>query len=83
MDAKTKEKVYIVGGPKFGSPEGHTLLVNKALYGLRSSGHRWHERHTNVLRSIGFATCKTKAYIWIQENDGLYEYIAVYVDDLC
>jgi hypothetical protein len=32
LEAITKEKVYIVGGPEFGSLEGHTLLVDKALY---------------------------------------------------
>jgi hypothetical protein len=36
LEAKTKEKVYIVGGPEFGSLEGHTLLDDKTLYGLRS-----------------------------------------------
>jgi Reverse transcriptase (RNA-dependent DNA polymerase) len=38
LEAKTKEKVYIVAGPEFGPMEGHTLLIDKALYGLRSSG---------------------------------------------
>jgi hypothetical protein len=33
LEAKTKEKVYIVGGPESGPLEGHTLLVDKALYG--------------------------------------------------
>jgi Reverse transcriptase (RNA-dependent DNA polymerase) len=42
LEAKTKEKVYISGGPEFGLLEGHTLLVDKALYGLRSSGLCWH-----------------------------------------
>jgi hypothetical protein len=42
LEVKTKEKVYIIGGPEFGPLEGHTLLVDKALYGLRSSGLRWH-----------------------------------------
>jgi Reverse transcriptase (RNA-dependent DNA polymerase) len=82
LEAKTKEKVYIVGGPEFGSLEGHTLLVDKALYGLRSSGMRWHERLADVLQSIGFTQCKAEADIWMRENEGLYEYIAVYVDDL-
>jgi hypothetical protein len=48
LEAKTKEKV---DGPEFGTLEGHTLLVDKALYGLRSSGLRWHERLADVLRS--------------------------------
>jgi Reverse transcriptase (RNA-dependent DNA polymerase) len=52
------------------------------LYGLISSGLRWHEKLTDVLRSIGFDQCKAEADIWMRKNDGLYEYIAVYIDDL-
>ena len=40
LEAETKEKVYIIGGPGFGELEGHTLIIHKALYGLRSSGFR-------------------------------------------
>jgi hypothetical protein len=29
-----------------------------------------------------FTPSKAEADIWMQENDGLYEYIADYVDDL-
>ena len=38
LEATAKEKVYIIGGPEFGSLEGHTLIIFKALYGLQSSG---------------------------------------------
>ena len=82
LEAKTKEKVYIVAGPEFGPLEGHTLLIDKALYGLRSSGLCWHQRFSDVLRDMGFSPSKAEADIWMRENDGLYEYIAVYVDDL-
>ena len=44
LEAKTKEKVYIIGGTGFGELEGHTLIIYKALYGLKSSGARWHEK---------------------------------------
>jgi Reverse transcriptase (RNA-dependent DNA polymerase) len=47
-----------------------------------SSSLKWHERLADVLQSIGFAQCKAKADIWMHKNDGLYEYNAVYVDDL-
>ena len=43
LEAKTQEKIYIIAGPEFGPLEGHTLVMNKALYGLRSSGLRSHE----------------------------------------
>jgi hypothetical protein len=42
LEATTKERVYIVGGSEFGELEGHTLVIHKALYGLRSSGLFWH-----------------------------------------
>jgi hypothetical protein len=43
LETKTKERVYIHAGPKFGELEGHTLVIFKALYGLHTSGLRWHE----------------------------------------
>jgi hypothetical protein len=82
LEATTKEKVYIIGGPEFGSLEGHTLIIFKALNGLRSSGLCWYQRFSDVLRAIGFHQTRAEAEIWMRENDGLYEYIAVYVDDL-
>ena len=41
LEAKTKEKLYIVAGPEFEELEGHVLVIYKALYGLKSSGLRW------------------------------------------
>jgi hypothetical protein len=34
LEAKTSEMVYIVAGREFGSREGHTLVIFKALNGL-------------------------------------------------
>ena len=50
LEAKMLEKVYITASPEFKGKEGHTLVVYKALYGLRSSGLRWHERLADCLR---------------------------------
>ena len=83
LEAKTKEKVYIIAGPEFGSLEGHTLVMNKALYGLRSSGLRWHEQLADSLRDIGFIATKAEDDIWFRRNGHHYKYIASYVDDLC
>jgi hypothetical protein len=54
LEAKTKEKVYIIAGSEFGELEGHTLIIDKALYGLRTSSARWHERFADCLRNMGF-----------------------------
>ena len=78
----TQEKVYIVAGPEFGKHEGHTNIINKALYSLKSSGLRWHERFSEVLMDMGFIPLKAEHDIWMQEKDRTYEYIGVYIDDL-
>jgi Reverse transcriptase (RNA-dependent DNA polymerase) len=82
LEAKTSEQVYIIAGPEFGELEGHILVVVRALYGLRSSGARWHDRFADCLRDMGFSACKAEPDIWLKDNGGIYEYIAVYVDDL-
>jgi hypothetical protein len=82
LEAETLEKVYIVAGPEFGELEGHALVIFKALYGLRTSGLRWHERFADCLRDMGFEPSKSEPDIWMRKNGNVYEYIAVYVDDL-
>ena len=83
LEAQTKEKLFIIKGPEFGSLEGHTLVINKALYGLRSSGLRWHEKLADSLREMNFYPTKAEEDIWMRRNGEHYEYIASYVDDLC
>ena len=78
----TKEKLFVKAGPEFGDQEGRILLVEKALYGLRTSGVRWHERLANRLRGMGFFPCKAEPNIWMREKADHWEYIGTYVDDL-
>jgi len=82
LEAYTKEKVYFVAGPEFGELEGHTLIVVKALYGLRSSGARFHDRFTDTIREMKFFPCKADPDVWIKDCGTHYEYVCVYVDDL-
>ena len=50
---KTKEKVCITAGPEFGAILcRNNLIINKALYGLRTSAARFHE-NLSLLR-LGF-----------------------------
>jgi hypothetical protein len=74
---------YIVAGPEFGQLEGHYLIIVKALYGLHTSGLRWHERFADCLCNEGISPCKAEPDIWMRLNGNLYEYVATYVDDLC
>jgi hypothetical protein len=60
-------------GAEVGDLAGHTLLIFKALYGLRSSGLCWHQCFADVLPSMGFIQSKAKTDIWMRENNGFYE----------
>ena len=86
LNAKTKEKIWTVAGPEFGTMQGRPLVVIKSLYGLKSSGARFHEHLADTLRSMGFQPSKGDPDMWIRQNthDGkkYYEYVCTYVDDL-
>ena len=44
LQALTKEKLYIVGGPEFVELQEHVLVMYKALYGTRSGEACWHDK---------------------------------------
>ena len=85
LEAFTDEKLYIIVGPEFLELEGYILIFLKALYGLKSSGKRWAEVIHGILRDMKFLPSKADPCIWLRKAPNLkcYEYIAVYVDDLC
>jgi hypothetical protein len=77
LETFTSEKVYIVAGPEFKELEGHILLISKALYGLHSSGARWHDRFADCVSALGFFPCKSEPDIWMRKNKDIYDYVAV------
>ena len=83
LEAKTKEKLYIVAGPEFEEPEGHILVVYKALYGLKNSGLRWSQKINDIMLDMGFSPCKADPCVWLRKSKCAtkYEYVAIYVDD--
>ena len=82
LESYTNEKVYFIAGPEFGPLEGHTMVIVKALYGLRTSATRWAERLADVLRAEGFTPSLADENLWIRDAGDVYEYVCVYVDDL-
>ena len=58
LEAKTKEKLYIVAGPDFEELEGHILVIYKALYRLKSSGLRWPQTIHDIMLDMGFSLSK-------------------------
>jgi Reverse transcriptase (RNA-dependent DNA polymerase) len=76
------EKLMITAGPEFNKLEGHTLIIYKAVYGLRSSGACWHEKLSDMLKDMEFTPCISDPDVWIKDCDTHYEYVCVYVDDI-
>lgn len=79
---RTREKVYVIAGPEFGKDEGKRMIIEKGLYGLRTSGARFHETLAAKLRDMGFFPSKADEDLWMRSQGDHWEYIAVYVDDL-
>ena len=82
LESFTKEKVCFIAGGEFGELAGHTFMIIKAQYGLKSSGKMWHDRLFDVLYDMGFRPSKAEEDIWMRDMGDHYEYLACYVDDL-
>jgi hypothetical protein len=54
----------------------------RALYGLRTSCARWHDRSADVMHLWGLIPCKAGPDVWIHNCITHYEYVLVYDDDI-
>ena len=57
-------------------------MTEKALYGLRTSGARFHAKFADTLRAMGFTPTYADPNVWIRDAGDVYEYVVVYVDDI-
>ena len=71
---KTKEKVFIIAGPEFGDElMGKTLIIHKALYGMKSSSARFHEHLSATLLSMEYKPSKADYDLWMKHVGDHYE----------
>jgi hypothetical protein len=87
INAPTKEKVYATAGPEFGSNQGQPVLIVRALYGLKSSGARWHDHLAAILCDDGFKSSLADPDVWMRKARKpcgflYWEYLLAYVDDI-
>ena len=82
LEAKMREKEYIIAGPELREQEGHTLIIDKALYGLKLNEKMLAERCSDILLGMDFVKSRTEDDIWKRDMNDHYEYIARYADDL-
>jgi hypothetical protein len=62
-------------------------MIVRALYGLKSSGARWHDHMAQTLRDMGYVTCVADHAVWMKAKvkptgDEYWEYILIYSDDI-
>ena len=65
LQALTRDKLYIVGGPEFEELQGHVLVMYKALHGTRSGGACWHD----MINSLTYSTTWVSSH---QEQTQIY-----------
>jgi len=82
LEANTREKLAIVGGPEFGELSGHTRILMKALHGARTSGNRFAEKLADDLLNLGFFQCQHDPAIWMRDCGDHCEHLCTWVDDL-
>ena len=84
LEAFTTEKVCFYAGFEFESIGlgGHLLIITKVLYGLKSSGARFHDLLADVMHDLGFFPSHADPDIWMRDKKVHWEYIATWVDDL-
>src|SRR5687767_3794172 len=70
---KTKEKVLVTAGPEFGDElQGKILIIDKALYRLKSSSARFHEHLSATLISMGYKSSKADYDLWMKQLGSHY-----------
>ena len=79
--APTTEKIYTIAGIEFGEEnKGKTLIIRRALYGLKSSGAAYRAFFAQSMADLGFFPSKADPDVWLRgatKKDGsaYYEYV--------
>ena len=87
LTAPIKEKCWMIAGSEFGSEEGKTFLVVKALYGLKLAIFSFRSYLAEKLASMGFQSSTADPDVWLSaatksDGESYYEYVLMYVDDI-
>lgn len=88
LNARCKEKIWCEAGIEFGvGLAGRILIIERALYGLKTSANAWREHFAVSIKSLGFRSCLADPDVYLRpmskpSGEDYYEYILVYVDDL-
>ena len=65
LTAKCREKVFTTAGSKFGSLKGKTLIITRALYGLKSLGSAFRALLAQMLENLGYRPSYADHDVWM------------------
>jgi len=87
LNAPCGEKIFTRLGPESGQMQGRLAIIEKALYGLKSSANAWRNHLSESLRELGWRPTLSDGDVWsrgARRDDGedLYEHLLVCTDDL-
>lgn len=82
LKALTKELIFFKAAPEFMERAGHLMIIQKSLYGLRTSGKLWHDLLFDTLSDMGLKLSHANPDIWMRGADRCYKYVCLYKDDL-
>jgi len=87
LNANCHEKIFAVGRKEFGSDEGCVIIVQKALYELKSAGVAWRALFAESIVVMGFKSTRADPDVYIcpqVKPNGFkyYEMLLVLVDDI-
>ena len=85
LTTEYQENIWTRAGPEFGSKDITFMIVNMALYGLKSGGASFRVHLAETLNDIGFLSTKAEPDLWyrpvVKPNSfEYYEYILCYFD---
>ena len=76
LTEKCRKKIWTIAGPELGSEEVSLMIVNMALYGLKSSGAAFRANLAGVLHDLSYVPSKEDTDVWIRPavRPGISEY---------
>ena len=86
MNAPIGEKVWFVAGSEMGAVKCVTMIITRALYGLKTSANAWSEFFGQLLNEVGYTPCIADPDVWIEPTVNniafsYWSYMLIYMDD--
>ena len=83
LHASLEEEVYLRTPIAVKVPDGHTIKLQRSLYGLKQSGREWYKKISSFLTSKGYSKHPHSDCLFIKHTSaGEWIIILLYVDDV-